>query len=232
MEVTLWGFDTEDSINKMWVAARTCYSKKTPQQLYKEATSVSKQKKLKLIEEILSKGHLSIIEQLNFTFLVSGVSRALSHQFMRHRHQSPAQQSQRYCKIETDFDYITPNSIRGHKELEDGYKKLMKSIADVYRILVSSGIPAEDARYILPNAATTNFTVSMNARSLIHLAHERTCVQAQLEVRALVAEMISAVCAVLPFMKQYLVSKCEWLGYCPEGDRCCGRYKTKEEVLK
>ena len=232
MTVTLWNLDTDDAINKCWVAARTCYSKKTPQELYEEAPTVSKQKKIKLIEEILSKGHLSIIEQLQFTFLVSGVSRAFSHQFMRHRHHSPAQQSQRYCKVETDFDYLIPNSIKCRKDLKEGYELLMKSIADCYRVFIAAGIPAEDARYILPNAAATNFTVSMNARELIHIAHERTCVQAQEEARAVVAQMITSVCAKLPFMKKYLVAKCEWLGYCPEGSRSCGRFKTKDKVIK
>ena len=232
MKVTLWDFDIENSVDKLWVAARTCYSNKTPQELMEEAKTVELGDKVKLIKEILEKGHLSIIEQLDFTFLVSGVSRVVSHQFMRHRHQSPAQQSQRYCKVDGDFQYIVPASIRKNKEALEGYKILMKAIADAYNVFLNFGIPAEDARYVLPNATSTNFTVTMNGRQFIHICHERMCLKAQLEIRALVSEMAACVIDQLPFMQKYLVPKCEYLGYCTEGKRGCGRKDLKENIIK
>jgi thymidylate synthase (FAD) len=138
-------------------------------------------------------------------------------------------QSQRYCEFKEDFEYITPDSIKKNFECLEGYVKVMKTLADCYRVFINSGIPAEDARYLLPNAASTNLTVTLNVRQLMHIAHERCCTSAQWEIRNLVNKMVEAVVKELPFLKTYLVPKCEWLGYCTESkEKSCGRKKTKK----
>lgn len=232
MNVSLFNFNPEEQITKMWVACRTCYSAKTPQELAEEAKTVPTQEKLKLINAVLSSRHLSTCEHINFTFMISGVSRALAMQFLRHRHQSPSMQSQRYCTVKEQFDYVTPKTIQNNAELKEGFDLAMHSLYSVYNILVNAGIPAEDARYLLPNAITTNLTVTLNARELQTIAHERLCTTAQWEIRELVSNMVKLITKELPFLKGYLVPKCDMLGYCPESEkRSCGRRKTKKSIL-
>ena len=106
-------------------------------------------------------------------------------------------------------------------------------ISSFYAKLISLGIPAEDARMVLPNACHTNLTWSCNLRELIHVCNERLCKCAQIEIRLLVILMANEVEKILPFMKEYLVSKCDMLGYCNEpASRSCGKKPLKGTVVK
>ena len=96
--------------------------------------------------------------------------------------------------------------------------------------LTEAGIPAEDARSVLPNAAATSMVVSMNLRELIHIANLRLCTRAQTEIRILVKRMCDELIKEEDWLKDYLVPKCERLGYCDE-DKSCGRKPTKEQKL-
>lgn len=156
-----------------------------------------------------------------------------THQLVRHRHASYSQQSQRYVEFkEGKFDYVTPKTIEKNEETKELFDGFMRAIADMYDSLTKLGIPAEDARAVLPNACCSNITVSMNLRELIHICNERLCTCAQDEIRTLVREMVKEVTQQLPFLKDYLVPKCEMLGYCNEPRRSCGRKKLKSEVIK
>lgn len=231
MQVTLLDFDAEKEINKMWVAARTCYSDKTPQELWEEAQETLLTKKIELLKKIIDSKHGSVIEHTYFTFLVSGVSRAMTVQYFRHRLQSLDQQSQRYCTTKKMFDYVTPDSIKNNMEAKLCFERTMNNLYDAYTFFTNLGILAEDARAVLPNAICTNFVATLNLRQLIHIAEERKCVQAQKEIREMVTEMCQLVIKKMNFLQPYLQPKCEGLGYCPESKkRSCGRRKTKEEI--
>lgn len=153
-----------------------------------------------LVKHLYSNGHLSVFEHIYFTFKIEGISRACSHQLVRHRHCSFTQRSQRYCS-EDGFQYVTPKTIPDNLFAVD-----MQTIGDWYEDYQSGGAPNEDARYILPNACATSLYLSCNLRELIHMANERLCTRAQWEIRELVQQMCKLVDPKLQFM---LVPKCK-----------------------
>lgn len=160
---------------------------------------------LGLVKHLYSNGHHSVFEHIYFTFKIEGISRACSHQLVRHRHCSFTQRSQRYCS-EDGFEYITPPLIGKSYSKADWYVGSMEEIRNNYEILQDMCISNEDARYILPNACTTELYLSCNLRELIHIANERLCTKAQWEIREVVTEMVKRVHPNLRFM---LVPKCK-----------------------
>ncbi len=234
MEVTLLFDNKDEIINKLYVACRTCYTAGTPQEQYLKVNEVSEEKKLKLIKHVLDSGHHSTLEHVQLTFLLSGMSRATSHQWVRHRHASISQQSQRYVEFKDgNFDFVIPKSISSNLESQEKFLGLMNKISEAYNFFINCGIPAEDARSVLPNACTTNMTWSCNLRELIHICNERLCSCAQAEVRKMTYLMVKEVKKILPFMDSYLVPKCEMLGYCNESKtRTCGRKVLKSDIIK
>lgn len=211
------------------LAAGTCVSEDIPVL----ETSVNRYRALK---GALASGHESVAEHASFTFAVEGVSRALSHQLVRHRLASFSQQSQRYVKMD-EFEYVMPESIQNSTSniwltsLEDFanmsevYNALMGDIQQVYEQMVELGIPEEDARYILPNACCTNIVVSMNARELRHFFRLRCCERAQWEIRELANRMLELVKEVAPTIFADAGASCVATGRCPEGKKSCGRVK-------
>ena len=153
-----------------------------------------------LVKHLYAGGHHSVFEHIYFTFKIEGISRACSHQLVRHRHCSFTQRSQRYCS-EDGFEYVTPPTIGDGRFTND-----MEDIMDWYEEYQRRGVPNEDARYILPNACATSLYLSCNLRELIHMANERLCVRAQWEIRDLVKAMCELVDPQLQFM---LVPKCK-----------------------
>lgn len=213
----------EHALKTIYVACRTCYSALYPIKIWEDATD--EEKMLNLVKKVLASGHHSTVEHCQFVFAISGVSRACTHQLVRHRHMSFSQKSQRYVTEKGDFEYITPPKI-ANSPLNDEYQQMMKNISDFYAKMVEAGIPAEDARSVLPNAATSSLIVSLNLRELMHLAQLRLCTNAQLEIRTLVKKMCDLVIEQEPWLKDYLVPKCEVKGYCDE-IRGCGRKPQK-----
>jgi thymidylate synthase (FAD) len=153
-----------------------------------------------LVKHLYTGGHHSVFEHIYFTFKIEGISRACSHQLVRHRHCSFTQRSQRYCS-EDGFECVIPKSID-----EDEFKDDLEIIKWAYAAYQANGVPNEDARYILPNACATSLYLSCNLRELIHMANERLCTRAQWEIRDLVREMCRLVDPQLQFM---LVPKCQ-----------------------
>ena len=155
---------------------------------------------LGLVKHLYKNGHHSVFEHIYFTFKIEGISRACSHQLVRHRHCSFTQRSQRYCS-EDGFKYVTPPTI------DDGlFYTEMDDVESWYEYHQRNGVPNEDARYILPNACCTDLYLSCNLRELIHIANERLCTKAQWEIRELVKQMVALVNPDLHFM---LVPKCK-----------------------
>ena len=159
---------------------------------------------MKLVKHLYKNGHHSCFEHIYFTFRIEGISRACSHQLVRHRHCSFTQRSQRYCS-EDGFEYVTPQSIN-ESTFTGSYDFRMFDTNRYYDVLQQEGVPNEDARYILPNACVTSMYISCNLRELIHIANERLCTRAQWEIRELVKQMVALVDPELQFM---LVPKCK-----------------------
>ena len=213
-------------LKTIYTACRTCYSADSPLNIYDCDSAQDEEKMLKLINRVVSSGHYSTIEHIQVSFAISNISRACSHQLVRHRHMSFSQKSQRYVKEKGQFDYLTPDPIENNPELKQKFDDFMEKISEFYLELTSAGIPAEDARAVLPNAASTSMVASLNLRELIHLANLRLCTRAQKEIRILVKRMCEALIEEEPWLKDYLVPKCERFGFCDE-DKSCGRMPTR-----
>ncbi|HTP51787.1 MAG TPA: FAD-dependent thymidylate synthase [Anaeromyxobacteraceae bacterium] len=230
-----------DPLVKLYAAYRTCYSPKTPAEVWSEIQdgTISKEKIREFIAERLKTGHASPLEQVVFWFGIGGVSRSLSHQFVRHRIGiSFEQQSQRYVKYKEDrLDYVRPKTW-DRNGLGDEYDRLMGEITRVYRRALDAGIPAEDARFVLPNATPTNFQVMVNFTELLHIADLRLCWRAQWEIRHMVALMRREVVKAVPEIGGQLQPKCgdRRMGYCDEPlkdwERCpIGKVRPHKELL-
>lgn len=159
---------------------------------------------LGLVKHLYKNGHHSVFEHIYFTFKIERISRACSHQLVRHRMCSFTQRSQRYCS-EDAFQAVIPTSLDEIDE-KNAVVNLLDTIADMYEEAIARGVPNEDARYILPNACKTSLYLSCNLRELIHIANERLCTRAQWEIRELVKQMVALVNPELQFM---LVPKCK-----------------------
>ena len=229
MKVQVLSLDSHYADRIMYIAARTCYSKESPIKIFYNSASKSIEDMEKVIFKALDAGHLSIAEHYQFNILIEGVSRALTHQLVRHRHCTFSQQSQRYCKADTNrFGYIVPDSVNNNSELKKDFDVCMTTLSKFYDTLIEQGIKAEDARSVLPNAATTNLVLTCNLRELMHVCNERLCTCAQAEIRKLFIEITKQVVKDIPWTSKYLVPKCENLGYCNESkERSCGRKSRK-----
>jgi len=173
-----------------------------------------------------------LLRHSSFTFLVDGISRACSHQLVRHRPASYSQQSQRYVAMK-NFPYVEPETVRGVKVEVDGremeFKDLMELIGKFYEGLVEKGVPKEDARFVLPNACTTRIVFTMNGEELVHFLRLRTCSRAQWEIREMAIEILKILREKFPGLFDRVGPNCYYLGYCTEGKKSCGR---PEEVRR
>lgn len=155
--------------------ARTCYD---------SGSKITETSYQTLLGNLLKSGHLSVFEHGTACFEISGISRAASHQIVRHRLSSFSQRSQRYVN-EAGFEFVTPPSIGSKPEAEALYKAAMKRINDEYAALVGLGIKKEDARFLLPNAASTTLVMTANFREWLHVIDMRVSQGAQWEIREL-----------------------------------------------
>ena len=189
-------------------------------------------------EKLVSIGHMSPIEHVSFTFGVEGISRACTHQLVRHRVASYSQQSQRYVK-ETEFDYVIPKAVRKDPALVKKFEKYMRQAQKAYDEMMEGmekmGITGEkaqqDARFLLPNAAETKIVVTMNARELLHFFRVRCCHRAQWEIRAMATEMLRLVKGVAPVIFKDAGPGCV-TGKCPEGKMSCGKAAQMRKKFK
>jgi thymidylate synthase (FAD) len=218
MNVKLIGFSPNpEKIPAM--AGMLTHNKSKPEDL----EDVSEKQLNAVLKEVLKLGHTSVIEHTSFTFAISDVSRSLTHQLVRHRIASYAQQSQRYVNFNEPC-FVTPPKISKNKKMKDAYEKTMTRIWEEYNKLLEMDIPAEDARFVLPNAACTNIMVAMNARSLLNFFELRCCQHAQWEIRALANKMLAEVKKVAPIIFKNAGPVCKTKNYCPENKKDCPLY--------
>lgn len=213
MKVTLTRV-TENPILAIEEAASNCYNS--------EPSSEGK-----IMRHCIKSGHQSVTEFCDFTFHIEGISRALSHQLVRHRLASYAQRSQRYCD-EDGFGYVVPKSIQDNPEAIEVFEEFIAECQGIYSRLQDLKILNEDARMVLPNACTTVIEVKMNLRTLMNFMNERLCTCAQWEIRELAMLMRKAVLEQVPELAPYLVPKCEKYG--KEFGFCMETKKRREQL--
>ena len=226
-------------------AAKLCYSKVGVDEIQENLTEEGIEKFVSMLSAI---GHHSPLEHCTFTFAVEGISRACSHQLVRHRIASYSQQSQRYVKLDK-FDYIIPTAIENNEFAKDIFLNAMEQDQKAYNGIVeelmneyiaSSGytlasipkneynklekLAIEDARYVFPNACETKIVFTMNVRTLMNFFTHRCCDRAQWEIRDLADEMLIQVKEIAPTLFKKAGASCV-RGKCPEGSMSCGNPK-------
>lgn len=152
-------------------------------------------------------------EFVNYVFLISDVGRGFTHQLVRHRHASYAQQAQRAVDM-TDFDYVTGPSVEADPAIQARYDEIMRMISDGYASLISLGANRQDARGVLPTNIKTNIVMGTNLRSLHDMALKRLCVKAQGEAQDVFRLMVDEVLKVHPFFAKFLRVWCATYGTC------------------
>lgn len=215
LKVTLLA-STPDATAVVATAAHRCVSLDDAEH-YLLDTDPSKQ--AAVVRRAVGMGHTSVLEHASFTFDISGVSRSLSHQLVRFRIASFSQLSQRY--VTGPFGYVTPPSIENDNGFHELYIDLMERIEQVYQTGIDKGIPAEDARFVLPNATETALIATVNARELHHWFNLRCCTHAQWEIRDMANKILDLVKKREPVLFEIAGPSCVG-GTCPEGARGCG----------
>ncbi len=191
-------------------AARVCYSSGV------ENINLDVEKTRNILRRVIKSGHHSVLEHVSFTFLIEGISRVATHQLVRHRIASYSQQSHRYTKITRESFVVPPSIEEKAKELFDKY---IEEALGVYERLIELGIKKEDARFIIPQAVSSNIVVTMNARELLHFFTLRTCVRAQWEIRQCAIEMLKLAKSKAPIIFENAGPACV-RGRCPEEHPC------------
>ncbi len=220
---------TPDPEAAVAMAAKLCYSPSDVEGLKKK---VGRKSQKDFVERLMKMGHMSPVEHVSFTFAVEGISRACSHQLVRHRLASYSQQSQRYVSESAGFDYVIPPSIQSDRELRKAFVQFMDEAQQAYNYLICKlherGLKGEaanqDARFLLPNAAETKIMVTMNAREMLHFFRVRCCNRAQWEIRAMAELMLKSVKKAAPVIFQKAGPGCLHAP-CPEGEYSCGKTK-------
>ncbi|NVN99701.1 MAG: FAD-dependent thymidylate synthase [Geobacteraceae bacterium] len=221
MKVTLLQH-TPNPERSVALAAKLCYSASSISDLEEK---LSQADTTEFLAKIMSLGHQSVLEHISFTFGIDGISRACSHQLVRHRLASYSQQSQRYVTFKgDDFPMVVPETVSSSPKRNEIFAEAAKAAAKAYKELVDDGVPAEDARFVLPNASETKIIVTMNARELLHFFELRCCERAQWEIRTLAIEMLRLVKPAAPVVFSSAGPGCV-TGGCPEGEMTCGKIK-------
>ena len=240
---------TPDAEKLIATAAKLCYSSSDIESL---RDGLTEEKIESFLDMLVSIGHESVMEHVSFTFGIEGISRACSHQLVRHRIASYSQKSQRYVN-ENGFEFITPHAIEEIPEAKAEYDRVIAEITESYEKLANiltekhtaefmaqgmdektarskaSKMANEDARFLLPNACETKIVVTMNVRSLFNFFRHRCCNRAQWEIRAVANEMLRQCLEVAPNIFSHAGPSCVAEGKCPEGKMTCGRFNEVRE---
>lgn len=210
-------YHTPDPERAIATAARLCYAPVGAAELME---TMSEERVASVLGTIMESGHFSTLEHASYTYAVDGVSRALTHQLVRHRIASFNQQSQRYVKFSDDIAVVKPDTVAADETASRVFDEAIATAQEAYRALIAAGIPAEDARYLLPNAAESKIVITMNVRELLHFFSLRCCNRAQWEIRDMAHRMLELARPTAPFVFADAGAPCV-RGACPEGKMSC-----------
>lgn len=212
-------YHTPDPERAIATAARLCYAPVGAAELME---TMPDERVRSVLATVIKSGHLSTLEHASYTFAVDGVSRALTHQLVRHRIASFNQQSQRYVKFADGVPVVKPGTVTDNDEASRIFDETVDAIEAAYARLLELGVPAEDARYLLPNAAESKIVITMNVRELLHFFSLRCCNRAQWEIREMAHRMLELARPTAPYIFLDAGAGCV-RGACPEGKMTCGR---------
>lgn len=210
-------YHTPDPERAIATAARLCYAPVGAAELME---TMPDERVQSVLSTIMGSGHHSTLEHASYTFAVDGVSRALTHQLVRHRIASFNQQSQRYVKFAGEVPVVKPESIAADEQTSKVFDAAVEKAQEAYRALLDAGVPAEDARYLLPNAVESKIVITMNVRELLHFFSLRCCNRAQWEIRDMSHRMLELARPTAPYIFMDAGAPCI-RGACPEGKMTC-----------
>lgn len=179
-------------------------------------------------DEILAKPESELLEEweymkntiksswefLEFLFLIEDVSRAFTHQLVRHRIGTKfAQQSQRTVDMGL-FDFVMPEPGETDGPIKDAYEDALDAIHLGYRDLIKLEVKPQDARALLPTNVSTNINFGCNLRTLHDMARLRLCTKTQGEFQDVFRAIKSEVERALPWAATVLQVECCWTGTC------------------
>jgi len=211
-------YHTPEPERSVAVAARLCYATVGAAELMEGMTAGAVRK---VLRTIMTSGHYSALEHATYTFAIDGVSRAMTHQLVRHRIASYNQQSQRYVSYAEEPCFIVPPAVAADPEARRRFEDATAAAFAAYRELVDTGVAAEDARYLLPSAMETKIVVTMNVRELLHFFELRCCKRAQWEIREVASAMLGLAERTAPYLFMDAGASCR-RGPCREGAMTCG----------
>ena len=189
-------YHTPDPERAIATAARLCYAPVGAAELME---AMPEERVKSVLSTIMSAGHTSTLEHASYTFAVDGVSRALTHQLVRHRIASFNQQSQRYVKFTDGLATVKPESVAANEETNAVFDEAIAAAIEAYEKLLAA----------------------MNVRELLHFFSLRCCNRAQWEIREMAHRMLELVKPTAPFVFMDAGAPCI-RGNCPEGKMTCG----------
>lgn len=228
MKVVLTSYTPEPEL-AIALAARRCIRDQDHEEI---CTDLPKDEIRRLIATVIGKGHHSVLEHVSFTFDISGVSRVLSHQLVRHRIASYSQLSQQRVDS-SSLAYVMPPEVRRDPALLDQYENAMEVCRSLYSALIERGVPLGSGRYVLPSAFTTRIMTTMNARSLFNLIEQRACAAEEWEFRPVATLIHKRLLNVAPDIFRFAGTTCVTNGFCLEGEtglNCRKREVTNADI--
>ncbi len=211
-------YHTPEPERAIAAAARLCYAPVGAAELLE---TMGEDAIHRVLKTIITSGHTSTLEHASYTFAIDGVSRAMTHQLVRHRLASYNQQSQRYVSYAENPTFIIPPDVDADPEKRQAFLSACADSFLAYREMIESGVAAEDARYLLPNAMETKIVVTMNVRELLHFFELRCCKRAQWEIREVALKMLELAEPTAPYIFMDAGASCR-RGPCREGKMTCG----------
>jgi len=203
--------DMDKALESMTFAAKLCFGK--------ENDTLTKDAQTTLMEKILASKHFSILEHATAGFYIMDVSRNFTHQFVRHRHMSFAQQSFHYTVAKDKVVPVAPQITSVQEEvMETAFAHAFAS----YEELLKMGVPKEEARHVLPSGILTRIYATASIREWMQFVTVRACAVNCYEIKAVALEIRKELCKHLSFMEPYLGPTCYTEGACHEGKKYCG----------
>jgi flavin-dependent thymidylate synthase len=206
MKVSLISYTGFGHPNPMFAAALLAYTKNTRLEQGEEGFArflAMSAEELKPELEYIAGTLRSSWEFVDFQFQITGVTRAFTHQFVRTRTASYAQQAQRVVNL-SDVGVLTPDTVTANPEAKEAWDFAVGSIMMAYKDLQALGIPNQDCRGIVPTNILTNITAKLNLRTLADLVGKRQNLRAQGEYASVAKEMAARALEVMPWVEPFL----------------------------
>jgi thymidylate synthase (FAD) len=203
---------TPQPLRVIAVAARMTYSRAPIENLMKNITD---EEMTRSVAAILERGHWSVLRHVSFCFTVSGVSRALSHQLVRHTVGHSFEQRSQHYRDERNPSFVEPPTLSGNGYYEGG----VVTAGVLYDTLLSQGVPREDARMVLPNGVETQLIWTANLEALMNFTRVRACRVNCSEIISVAAQVRRIIVADIPEVSRYLGPTCYTRGVCYEGKK-------------